>query len=45
MRIDVVTLFPALFEGPMTESMLWKARDRGLLDLRFVQIPMAAVAA
>lgn len=38
MRIDVVTLFPALFEGPMTESMLWKARDRGLLDLRFVQI-------
>lgn len=38
MRIDVVTLFPALFDGPMTESMLWKARDRGLLDLRFVQI-------
>lgn len=38
MRIDVVTLFPAMFEGPMTESMLWKARDRGLLDLRFVQI-------
>jgi tRNA (guanine37-N1)-methyltransferase len=38
MRIDVVTLFPQLFDGPMTESMLWKARDRGLLDLRFVQI-------
>jgi tRNA (guanine37-N1)-methyltransferase len=38
MRIDVVTLFPSLFDGPMTESMLWKARDRGLLDLRFVQI-------
>ncbi len=38
MRIDVVTLFPSMFEGPMTESMLWKARDRGLLDLRFVQI-------
>jgi tRNA (guanine37-N1)-methyltransferase len=38
MRIDVVTLFPQLFDGPMTESMLWKARDRGLLDLNFVQI-------
>jgi tRNA (guanine37-N1)-methyltransferase len=33
MRIDVLTLFPAMFDGPMTESMLWKARDRGLLDL------------
>ncbi len=38
MRIDVMTLFPAMFEGPMTESMLWKARDRGLLDLRFHDI-------
>jgi tRNA (guanine37-N1)-methyltransferase len=38
MRIDVLTLFPAMFEGPMTESMLWKARDRGLLDLRLVPI-------
>ncbi|MDX2138980.1 MAG: tRNA (guanosine(37)-N1)-methyltransferase TrmD [Chloroflexota bacterium] len=38
MRIDVVTLFPEMFDGPMTDGMLWKARDRGLLDLRFVQI-------
>src|SRR5262249_44783228 len=38
MQIDVLTLFPAMFEGPMTESMLWKARDRGLLDLRLHDI-------
>lgn len=38
MRIDVLTLFPAMFQGPMTESMLWKARDRGLLDLRLHDI-------
>jgi tRNA (guanine37-N1)-methyltransferase len=38
MRIDVMTLFPAMFEGPMTESMLWKARDRKLLDLRLHDI-------
>jgi tRNA (guanine37-N1)-methyltransferase len=38
MRIDILTLFPAMFDGPMTESMLWKARDRGLLDLRLHQI-------
>ncbi|MDX1991247.1 MAG: tRNA (guanosine(37)-N1)-methyltransferase TrmD [bacterium] len=34
MRIDILTLFPGMFQGPMTESMMWKARDRGLLDLR-----------
>jgi tRNA (guanine37-N1)-methyltransferase len=33
MRVDVLTLFPGMFQGPMTESMMWKARDRGLLDL------------
>lgn len=38
MRIDVLTLFPAMFQGPMTESMLWKARDHGLLDLRLHDI-------
>ncbi|MBE2266936.1 MAG: tRNA (guanosine(37)-N1)-methyltransferase TrmD [Anaerolinea sp.] len=38
MQIDILTLFPSMFEGPMTESMLWKARDRGLLDLRLHQI-------
>ena len=38
MRVDVLTLFPAMFDGPMTESMLWKARDRGLLDLRLHDI-------
>lgn len=38
MRIDVLTLFPAMFQGPMTESMLWKARDRALLDLHLHDI-------
>lgn len=38
LRIDVFTLFPSMFEGPMTESMLWKAKDRQLLDLRLHQI-------
>lgn len=32
MRIDVLTLFPAMFDGPMSLSMMWKARERGLLD-------------
>lgn len=42
MRIDILTLFPAMFDGPMTQSMLWKARDRGLLDLRIHDIRDAA---
>ena len=34
MKIDVLTLFPATFVGPLDESIVQRARDRGLLDLR-----------
>ncbi|MEB3299774.1 MAG: tRNA (guanosine(37)-N1)-methyltransferase TrmD [Candidatus Sericytochromatia bacterium] len=33
-RIDVVTLFPGMFQGPFTESLVGKARERSLVDLR-----------
>lgn len=33
MRIDVLTLFPKMFEGPLTESILGKAIDKNLLDV------------
>lgn len=33
MRIDVLTLFPAMFDLPMNESMMWKAREHGYLTL------------
>tara|TARA_B100002003_G_C14100725_1_gene529363 strand:- start:537 stop:1196 length:660 start_codon:yes stop_codon:yes gene_type:complete len=35
MRIDVITLFPGMFEGPLTESILQRAREEDLLDLHF----------
>ena len=38
MRVDVLTLFPGMFDGPMTESMMWKARDLGLLELHIHNI-------
>lgn len=38
MRFDVLTLFPEMFEGPMTASMMWKAKDRKLLDLHLHDI-------
>ncbi|MBA4370784.1 MAG: tRNA (guanosine(37)-N1)-methyltransferase TrmD, partial [Coriobacteriaceae bacterium] len=34
MRIDVVTIFPELFDLPLSTSMLGIARERGLLDVR-----------
>jgi len=32
MRVDVFTLFPQMFDGPMSHSMMYKARDIGALD-------------
>ncbi len=32
MRIDVLTLFPSMFDTVMSTSMMWKARERGALD-------------
>lgn len=34
MNIDVLTLFPAMFAGPLDESIIRRARDAGILDLR-----------
>ena len=34
MNFDVITLFPEMFVGPLDVSMVKRARDKGLLDLR-----------
>ncbi|HUA68543.1 MAG TPA: tRNA (guanosine(37)-N1)-methyltransferase TrmD [Candidatus Saccharimonadales bacterium] len=34
MKIDVLTLFPAMFAGPLDESIIKRARAAGLLDLK-----------
>lgn len=33
MKIDVLTLFPRMFDGPMGESIIGKAREKNLLEL------------
>jgi tRNA (guanine37-N1)-methyltransferase len=33
-RVDVLTIFPRMFEGFFSESLLGKARQKGLADLR-----------
>ena len=34
MRIDIVTLFPGMLAGALGESILGRARERGLVDIR-----------
>lgn len=34
MRIDIVTIFPEMCAGPLGLSMMGRAREKGLLDLR-----------
>jgi tRNA (guanine37-N1)-methyltransferase len=34
MRIDIFTIFPGYFDGPLSESLLGKARERGVIDVR-----------
>ena len=38
MKIDVLTLFPAMFAGPLDESIIMRARKSGLLDLKIHQL-------
>lgn len=38
MHIDVFTLFPGMFAGPLTESILKRAQENGLLTIRLHNI-------
>ncbi len=38
MKIDVLTLFPGMFAGPLDESIVMRARRAGLLDLNIHQL-------
>lgn len=36
MRVDVLTLFPEMFDGVFNASILGKARDKGIVSLQAV---------
>lgn len=38
MRIDVLTLFPEMFEGPLSESIIRQARESGLISVGLTNI-------
>lgn len=38
MKIQVISLFPEMFPGVMNASMLWKAQDRGLATIEYINL-------
>ncbi|MCL2389316.1 MAG: tRNA (guanosine(37)-N1)-methyltransferase TrmD [Elusimicrobia bacterium] len=38
MKIDILTLFPEMFKGPLTQSILGRAQEKGLIKVNCVDI-------
>lgn len=38
MKISILTLFPKMFVGPMSESIMWRAQDKKFIDLNIVDL-------
>ena len=38
MRIDVLTIFPGILESPLRESLLGKAIEAGLVEVRVLDL-------
>ena len=38
MRIDIITLFPEMFEGPFSHSIIQRAKDKGLAEIVLHQL-------
>ena len=38
MTIQIITLFPEMFEGVLNTSMLWKAQDKKLVEYKLINL-------
>jgi tRNA (guanine37-N1)-methyltransferase len=38
MKIQIITLFPEMFEGVLNSSMLWKAQDKGIVQYEYIDL-------
>jgi len=38
MKIQIITLFPEMFDGVLGSSMLWKASNRGIAEYSFINL-------
>lgn len=37
-RLDIITIFPAMFNGPITESILKRAQEKGIVKINLVDL-------
>lgn len=38
MRVDIITLFPSMFQGPFDESIIKRAREKGILEINLYNL-------
>ena len=38
MKVQIITLFPGMFPSVLNASMLWKAQDKGLVEIEYVNL-------
>src|SRR6185312_8980693 len=38
MKIQIITLFPEMFDGVLNSSMLWKAQKQGLVEYKLINL-------
>src|SRR3989338_5826688 len=38
MKVQIITLFPEMFEGVLNTSMLWKAQDKKLVEYKLINL-------
>ena len=38
MKIQVITLFPEMFEGVLNNSMMWKAQDQKAVEFEYINL-------
>lgn len=38
LKINIVTLFPKIFERPLNESIMWRAQDKGFIKLNIIDL-------
>ena len=38
MKIQIITLFPEMFEGVLNNSMMWKAQNRSAVEFSYINL-------
>ncbi len=38
MKVQIITLFPEMFPGVLNASMLWKAQDKGIVEISYINL-------